>query len=334
MRSACQTIWFASIAAAMPTVAHHNSGTDPDRMVTIEGVVTRAIWRNPHSYFFIETTDESGRRVEWEIESNPPSLLARLGWAEDSVQVGDLVTVRANPHRDPSRTVGYGRSLAKYDGTVLAMARGYDGLSRDIASTSEIWGTWDGLFDRGVYFGLFTAADMPLTEQGKTASANFDVNADPWNDCIPIVSPRSIGEPDLKMIEQQGNTIMIRGVLGVERTVHMDGRGHPEDGERTLQGHSIGRWEGDVLVVDTRLFANNRWGNGRGVPSGPQKHVVERYELSDNGTSLSVHFVLEDPEYLAEPVSGTFRWTYAPHIEWVTAPCDPESAKFHINVDN
>ena len=145
MRSACQIIWVASIVAAMPIIAHHNSGTDPDRMVTIEGVVTRAIWRNPHSYSFIETTDENGQQVEWEIESNPLSLLARLGWAEDSVQVGDLVTVRVSPHKVPSRTVGYGRSLAKSDGTLMAIARGYDGLRRDFASTSEIWGTWDGL---------------------------------------------------------------------------------------------------------------------------------------------------------------------------------------------
>lgn len=113
----------------------------------------------------------------------------------------------------------------------------------------------------------------------------------------------------------------------------MDGRGHPNGSERSVQGHSIGRWEGDVLVVDTTNFAEHRapiYGRPtrpEGVPSGLSKHVVERFRLSEDGTHIVIDFSVEDPEYLAEPFTGAVRWYYAPHFEYMGFDCDPENAR-------
>jgi len=63
------------------------------------------------------------------------------------------------------------------------------------------------------------------------------------------------------------------------------------------------------------------------VPSGLGKHVVERYRLSDDRTHIVIDFVLEDPEYLAEPFTGTANWYYAPHFEMLGFGCDPENAR-------
>ena len=102
----------------------------------------------------------------------------------------------------------------------------------------------------------------------------------------------------------------------------MDGREHPENVERTLQGHSIGWWEGDTLVVDTRLLADHRAGNGfSGVPSGSQKHVVERFSLSEDGTHAIVDVIIEDPEYLAEPFTGQTTMVYSPQLQLYTYDC-------------
>ncbi len=92
------------------------------------------------------------------------------------------------------------------------------------------------------------------------------------------------------------------------------------------QGHSIGWWEGDVLVVDTTHFSDHRNGNARGIPSGSQKHLVERFELNPDRTSLTYRFELEDPEYLAAPVTGELVSTYRPDIEFTPVPCDVENA--------
>jgi hypothetical protein len=105
------------------------------------------------------------------------------------------------------------------------------------------------------------------------------------------------------------------------------GRGHLENRERSNQGHSTGHWEGNVLVVDTTNFEDNRAGNRAGIPSGPRKHVVERFALSEDGTRIAIEFVVEDPEYLAEPLTGSIEWDYAPGLEMLRVDCDPDSAR-------
>ena len=105
----------------------------------------------------------------------------------------------------------------------------------------------------------------------------------------------------------------------------MDGRGHLEGGERILTGHSIGWWDGDVLVVDTRNFADHRSPYQTGVPSGAQKHVVERYRLTQDGTRIVVDFTLEDPEYIATPMTHSRELIYSPDIEMSRFDCDAES---------
>jgi len=60
------------------------------------------------------------------------------------------------------------------------------------------------------------------------------------------------------------------------------------------------------------------------IPAGSQKHVIERYALSEDGTHLVVDVFLEDPEYLAEPFVGNVVWNYVPHLEMLRVDCDPE----------
>ena len=91
-----------------------------------------------------------------------------------------------------------------------------------------------------------------------------------------------------------------------------------------FHGHSTGRWEGKVLVVDTRNFADEVWAT---MPSGEDKHLVERFALSADSKSLSYNFVLEDPEYLARPLSGGGQMSYRPDLKFGGIECDLESAK-------
>ncbi len=107
----------------------------------------------------------------------------------------------------------------------------------------------------------------------------------------------------------------------------MDGRGHPATGERFHEGHSIGRWEAETLVVDTANFADHRSPYQNGIPSGAQKHVIERYRLLEDGTRLIVEFVLEDPEYIAEPMTHARELIYSPQMKMVRFDCDPEVTK-------
>ncbi len=115
--------------------------------------------------------------------------------------------------------------------------------------------------------------------------------------------------------------------MNVRRVIYLDGREHADGGERTNQGHSVGRWEGETLVVDTRNFSDNGAGNAFEIPSGALKHVVERFSLSADRKRIEYEYLLEDPDFLTEPVRGEGIWDDRRDLEALPNQCDPEIAR-------
>lgn len=99
------------------------------------------------------------------------------------------------------------------------------------------------------------------------------------------------------------------------RHIYTDGRGHvnPDVFDPTSNGHSIGHWEGSVLVVDTVGFSNEGL---TGIPGGgrrtPDSHLTERYRLVEGGKQLSVLFTWEDPKIFQKPHTYEYRYYRAP----------------------
>jgi Family of unknown function (DUF6152) len=89
---------------------------------------------------------------------------------------------------------------------------------------------------------------------------------------------------------------------GIVRTIHLGGT-HPANVEPSRAGHSVGSWEGDVLVVDTVGFLPGML--GLEVAHGSELHVVERFRLNDEGTVLTRDYVATDPDYFIGNYSGT-----------------------------
>jgi hypothetical protein len=84
------------------------------------------------------------------------------------------------------------------------------------------------------------------------------------------------------------------------RQVFLDGRGHPKDPNPSWMGHSIGHWEGDVLVVDTVGFNDRSWLDPQGHPHTEKMRVVERIRRPDLG-HLEIEFTIDDPAAYARP---------------------------------
>ncbi len=86
------------------------------------------------------------------------------------------------------------------------------------------------------------------------------------------------------------------------RLVPTDGRKHRDEVPPAYRGESVGRWDGDTFVVDTRNFTDNTWisAEGRVSPHSDQLHVVERYRRV-NASTLEIDATLEDPEMLTRP---------------------------------
>ena len=320
----------ATLVATSPVFGHHSPIIfDANAVVVVQGPVSRFDWTNPHAYIFVETTDDTGRTVEWQFETDATSILLRNGWTPESLTPGDIVSVRANPDRLRDRAHALMISLEKEDGSVLTPASGDPGAPVVTPPAADLSGIWEQRFENFLEF-YERAANVATTEKGAAARAQYDLRSEnPVAACIAYPSPMIVAAPQyLNELAVHDDRVTIHSEFyDVERTVYLDGRRHPVDGERTNQGHSIGWWDGDALVVDTTLFADHRSPlPGTGVPSGAEKHVVERYALSEDGTRILIDFTLEDPEYLAEPFTGTLEWRYLPHLELAAFDCDIEQA--------
>ena len=98
------------------------------------------------------------------------------------------------------------------------------------------------------------------------------------------------------------------------RTIYMDQAAHPDALYPTFNGHSIGRWEGQALVVDTVGFVP-RGGLLGDVPRTAQSHTVERFTLSPDGKAMTLEMTLEDPSSLIEPWTTSFVFDRKPTTE-------------------
>ncbi|HEY5622916.1 MAG TPA: DUF6152 family protein [Gammaproteobacteria bacterium] len=328
------SIAILSVFVAVPAAAHHSALMfDRDSVVAFQGTVTRFDWTNPHVYIIVETEDATGETVEWELETDATPILTRSGWSERSLNPGDLVAVRANPEHNTDRHHALLVSVTRADGSVLAARSNFlrrEDAAGEIATSLE--GTWELGFQDYLDFVPAWMA-VPPTAEGAAAQAAYDVKFDsPEAQCIALPSPGILAAPYLNQIEVLDDRVLIHNErFAVEREIFMDGRSFPDDGARSNQGYSIGRWDGDALVVETRLFEEHRSQFlGSGLPSGPNKRVVERYSLGEGGTYLSVDFTLEDLDILTEPFTGTLNWYYAPHFDYLGFDCDADVSRRYL----
>jgi hypothetical protein len=341
MRRAVLTFLLTVVVTA-PAAGHHSASRFIlAQSVTVDGVVTRYEWANPHVYIYVAEANAAGDAVEWQIEGQPPAMMRRIGWSRETLAVGDAVRVTGAPSRNPGNkslllTSLHKADAALYDPQRIRAAISGDGRSADAAPApvaSGLDGIWVTLANFEVTVGFARpAARFQLTETGAAQLAAFDeATMSPAIDCIPLPAPAATIVPDVKRISVENGSIRIAGEFdGGERVIHLvDGGAKPDSSapRPSLQGHSMGRWEGETLVIETTAFTPHVFGHGLGLESSPAKRLVERLTLDDDGTSLAYEFELTDAGVLAAPITGTLRWVYRPDLEFVPEPCDRENAR-------
>ena len=321
------------LSLSAPAPAHHGSAPfDTNRTVTIEGTITRFDYRNPHSFLYVRTTDAGGRTVDVTVETVGSSLRA-WGFDADSLAAGEEIILVMNPSRSTPAEWGLGVEAIKQDGSIVPLSVRFarELEQRSTGRATGLAGTW---VPRGEDFFrfVFSRSSLSLTEAGTRAAAAFDIKDSPQARCEAIPPPTLMLYGSVDEIEILDDRVLIHSDwLDGERVIYTDGRAAADDQPRTLNGFSIGRWEdGDLLIV-TSHFTDNNSGVMQGIPSGANKRLTERFALVPGGTALRYTYVLDDPDYLLEPVSGESYWDYRPDLTPDPVPCDLESAARYLH---
>ena len=112
----------AFLILSAPVTAHHGTGVayQPDKSITLQGVVTDWIWSNPHCGLLFDVTDEQGNVVHWGAELGNPHLLSRAGFSKDVVKPGDKVTVVGHPSKSGAPRIEF-QNMVLPDGRTISM---------------------------------------------------------------------------------------------------------------------------------------------------------------------------------------------------------------------
>ncbi len=322
-----------AVAFTATAVAHHSPNLHFDRrdVVEISGTLTEVRWRNPHTTLLIETVGADGETETWIAETRAATQMARANLEPDIFHLGDELRLAGFRGRR-NTTAMFVTNILLADGREL-IAENFTGLrwsdrqagvslgdyqAAKIESSTENPGT--SLFRVWSRDGSATGIadteralwkdDYPLTERAREAQARWDPIADnPYLLCQNAM-PAIMDQGFPLEFRQEGDTILLHlEELDTRRRINMANASPPSASGGPL-GHSIGRWEGETLVVTTTDI-DWPWFDQSGTPQD-QLHLVERFTPSADGRVLSYELTATDPAIFTEPVVLTRQWIYVP----------------------
>jgi hypothetical protein len=151
----------------------------------------------------------------------------------------------------------------------------------------------------------FPVDQRPLTTEGAERLRRNGVAGvfNPVLNCLPdsVVHGDLLPEP-FKFIHSRGVIVMLYEVETTFRQIFMDGRALPKDPSPSWQGYSVGRWQGDTLVIDTIGLNDKSWLDARGTPRSTEMRIEERFRRRDFG-HLDLTITMTDPKTFTRPIT-------------------------------
>ena len=169
----------------------------------------------------------------------------------------------------------------------------------------------------------------PLTERGQREwdehirqEKNGTPIADASTRCKPHGIPRLMASPyPIQIIAAPGEVNIVHEVGHNQRVIYLDEQ-HPINAKRTYLGHSVGKWEGDTLVIDTRYYNTNTMVDEEGIGHSDQLHVIERIRKVEDGKRLENLMTIEDPIYFTKPWQAVRLYDYRPDVDVLEYVCE------------
>ena len=170
-------------------------------------------------------------------------------------------------------------------------------------------------------FADFKPGEEPIRPEFAARRANPIDN--PTSVCLPAGIPfgQLLPEP-FKIVQTPGLLLILRTeVDGTIRQVYTDGRKIPDDPQPLWLGYSVGRWDGDTLVIDTAGFNDKSWLDGFGHPHSEALHITERYHRRDFG-HMEVTVTMDDPKVYTKPFTIKVTDLLLPDTDIMDAYCN------------
>jgi len=170
---------------------------------------------------------------------------------------------------------------------------------------------------------------LPAAEElHRRRMANFMADR-PSAHCLPHGIPDQwlIRNP-VKFVQDPGLTIILYEQNTHYRQIFTDGRPHPPANDPAWLGYSIGRWEGDGFVVDTRGFNDRSWIDDSGRPHTEALHTVERFRRRDFG-HMDLEITIDDPQAYTKPWSFPLQFEILPDTDIIEDVCENEKDAAH-----
>jgi hypothetical protein len=342
------------IAAALPLLAHHSitAQYDEKKSVTLKGTVLKFDWTNPHVVVELESGNDT-----WEVEFPSRTELKRDGWTQDSLHIGDSVTIDASPARDGSK-IAWAKSVTPAGGKRLSaepaafpkvsapakpaphwpdghprlgFVPGETGYWTSTANAiAEESGSGVRMNAEGLLANIADAGKVAPFQPWAKGLYEYRQKAllkdDPMAACLPPGGPRQFQVPyGVQILEQpdkQRMFVMSGGGNRNWRLIHLDGRAHqPDDLQPTYYGDSVGKWEGDTLVIDTLGFNERFWFSNGGLPHTESLHLTERLSRPDFNT-LKYEVRVDDAGAYTRPWSMGWTLQWVPNQEIEEYFCD------------
>jgi len=145
---------------------------------------------------------------------------------------------------------------------------------------------------------------------------------DPFAKCLPVSVPRGWATFYVLKIVQTADTLAILDEYMLQfRQIFTDGRQLPKNAEPLFKGYSVGKWDGDTLVVETTGFRDDGWLDLWGHPLTDQGRTIERIRRVNVGT-LDVQVTVDDPKAYTKPWSVTRKLSLIPNTELLEYVCN------------
>ena len=180
------------------------------------------------------------------------------------------------------------------------------------------------------------AGDTPGVELTPKYAAIYKQHLDaegkdrPAGHCLPHSIPDAMLAPTpFKFIHTPRETLILYEEFVDFRQIFTDGRELPKDPQPGWFGYSVGKFEGDTFVVETRGFNEKSWLDDDGHPHSDALHTTERFRRTDFG-HLTLNITFDDPKAYVKPWSATLHFHLLPDAELIENVCDNEKDQPHL----